>query len=305
MPGLTAPRYNPHSRSCTAAPRFSPTSFYPLGDPSAAKPKLDCHQPLGIKRYTLCFRKDVRVNQNDLNREWLNLAPAWIKDAREGANPTRNVLLDVPMLEACGNVENQRILDCGCSEGRFCRLLAARGAAYTLGLDLCTPMIEAADGLKSACEEYRVTNVQDLGFLDNETFDLAVSYLNQCDLPDFHANNSEVFRVLKHRGRFIVANVHPMRSAVGGWHRTEDGTKLHVILDRYFEEGERRWKMLGFPFTNFHRSLSTYLRGFLDAGFVVNDVMEPTVTQAQLKAYPQLNDELRVPNFIIYVLRKP
>lgn len=63
--------------------------------------------------------------------------------------------------------------------------------------------------------------------------------------------------------------------------------------------------MLGCEFTNFHRSLSTYLRGFLDAGFSIVDVTEPTVTEAHLKIYPQLDDELRVPNFIVYALRKP
>jgi hypothetical protein len=47
--------------------------------------------------------------------------------------------------------------------------------------------------------------------------------------------------------------------------------------------------MLGFPFTNFHRPLSTYLRGFLDAGFGIADVIEPTVTKAQLQNYPQLD----------------
>jgi len=174
-----------------------------------------------------------------------------------------------------------------------------------LGLDLCVPMIEAALEMRSGRDEYRVADVQDLRFLDDKTFDLAVSYLSQCDLPDFSANKREVFRVLKAGGRFIVANVHPMRSAVGGWHRTEDGTKLHVILDRYFEETERRWKMHGIEFTNFHRSLSTYVRAFLDACFQIADIVEPTVTQAQLKVYPQLDDELRVPNFIVYVLGKP
>jgi 2-polyprenyl-3-methyl-5-hydroxy-6-metoxy-1,4-benzoquinol methylase len=104
------------------------------------------------------------MNQDDLNREWIELAPAWIKEAREGANPTRSGLLDAPMLEACGNVQGQRILDCGCGEGRFCRLLVARGAAYILGLDLCKPMIEAADAMKSVCEEYRVADVQDCAF---------------------------------------------------------------------------------------------------------------------------------------------
>ena len=83
-----------------------------------------------------------------------------------------------------------------------------------------------------------VADVQDLGFIEDETFDLAASYLNQCDLPDFNANDGEVFRVLRPGGRFIVANVHPMRSAVGGWHKTDDGKRQHVILDRYFDEGD-------------------------------------------------------------------
>jgi SAM-dependent methyltransferase len=244
-------------------------------------------------------------NRDDLKREWLELSQAWIKEAREGRNAARNGLLDLPMLEACGSVEGLKILDCGCGEGRFCRMLVERGAAYVLGLDLCEPMIEAASGRQSERDAYRVADVQDLGFIEDQAFDLAVSYLNQCDLPDFNANNREVLRVLRKGGRFIVANLHPMRSAVGGWHRTPDGKKQHVILDNYFDEGERRWKMLEVEFTNFHRSLSTYTRGFLDAGFHIAGIVEPTVTPENLTAYPELDDERRVPNFIIYILRKP
>jgi 2-polyprenyl-3-methyl-5-hydroxy-6-metoxy-1,4-benzoquinol methylase len=110
------------------------------------------------------------VNQDKLNREWEELAPEWIRKAREGVNPTRTGLLDRPMFQACGNVEGLRILDCGCGEGRFCRMLAKRGAAYVLGLDLCAPMVEAADQLQSERDEYRVADVQDLGFIDPEFF---------------------------------------------------------------------------------------------------------------------------------------
>jgi len=244
------------------------------------------------------------MNRPDLQQEWLNLSSAWIKEAREGKNANRKGLLDQPMLGAAGDVKGLSILECGCGEGRFCRMLVERGAAYVLGLDLCPPMIEAAKRLQSGRDTYRVADVEELDFIGSETFDLAVSYLNQCDLLDFVANTKEVFRVLKGGGRFIIANLHPMRSAVGGWHKTSDGTK-HVILDNYFDEGERHWRMLGADFTNFHRSLSTYTRGFLDAGFSIEGIVEPTVTEERLKQYPELDDECRVPNFIIYVLRKP
>ena len=180
----------------------------------------------------------------DLRQEWRDLSSAWVTEARDGRFPTRAGLLDRPMLELCGDLSGKRVLDCGCGEGRFCRLVLERGAGHALGVDLCPPMIEAAMALRTDRDEYRVGDVQDLSFLTDDSFDLAISYLNQCDIPDFAANSREAFRVLKPAGRFIVANIHPMRSAAGGWQKTPDGKKDHVILDRYFDEGPRSWHQL-------------------------------------------------------------
>ncbi len=244
------------------------------------------------------------MNRQDLLQQWRALSSKWIKESR-GRNPTRKGLLDKPMLEACGEVAGLSVLDCGCGEGRFCRMMVRRGAKYVLGLDSCETMIDAARELASRVDEYRLADVQDLSFIEDETFDVAVSYLNQCDLPDFISNTREVFRVLKPSGRFVIANLHPMRSATGGWHKDQEGKKLHAMLDHYFDERERHWEIWELDITNFHRSLSTYLNGFLDAGFVITRVLEPSVTSTDLQQYPELEDELRVPNFIIYVLDKP
>ncbi len=241
---------------------------------------------------------------DDLEKEWADLAPAFIKRVREG-DPVRDGLLDPLMLDACGVIQGQDVLECGCGEGRFCRMLVARGANYVLGLDRSPVMIEAASDMRSGHDEYVVADVQDLSFLENQIFDLGVSYMNQCDLPDFEANTRGVFRVLRSGGMFVIANLHPMRSAVGLWHKAPDGTKQHAILDDYFDEAEQHWTMLGMGLTNFHRSLSTYMNSFINCGFSIEHVVEPTVTDEQLKTHPDLVDELRVPNFIIYVLRKP
>jgi ubiquinone/menaquinone biosynthesis C-methylase UbiE len=209
------------------------------------------------------------------------------------------------MIEACGDVRGLRVLDCGCGEGRFCRMLVDRGAEQVVGVDFCPPMIIAAARVAIGKGHYVLADVQDLRFIRDNTFDLAVSYLNQCDLPDFEANSREVFRLLRPGGRFIIANLHPMRSAVGGWLRAEDGAKLHVILDRYFDEGNRRWKMLGLDFTNFHRTLSTYIRAYRQIGFAIEEIIEPTLAPDNLQRFPELDDELRVPNFVVVVLGKP
>ena len=250
-------------------------------------------------------RTEKSVSSDELREEWRRMAPAWIKESRFGRNPSRNGLLDAPMLQACGEVRGSEILDSGCGEGRFSRMLVERGAKRVLGLDLCEAMIEAAKELATGKDAYQVADVQDLRFLKDESFDLAVSYLNQCDLAEFGANTREVFRVLRRGGRFVVANVHPMRSAVGAWQKAEDGTKQHVILDRYFEEEARQWTMLEVEFTNFHRTLSTYFREYREAGFWVEEIVEPTVDAAGLRQYPELEDERRVPNFIVFALRKP
>lgn len=240
----------------------------------------------------------------DLKRQWVDLSGPWIKESREGRNANRAGLLDFAMLEACGEVKGLRVLDCGCGEGRFCRMLAERGAVYVMGVDLCEPMIAAARELPCERTEYRVADVQEMAFVESGSFDLVVSYLNQCDLPDVQANNREVYRVLRPGGRFVVAQIHPMRSATGGWQRAADGSKMHAMVDRYFDEGERRWTMMGVEFTNFHRTLQTCMDGFLAAGFVLERIVEPTVSAEQVARYPELGDELRVPNFIVYWLRK-
>jgi len=245
------------------------------------------------------------VRLTDLEEEWRQLAPAWIREMREGVNACRRGLLDRPMIAACGDVRGLTVLDCGCGEGRFCRTLLDRGAGQVVGVDLCPPMITAAARLAAGKDGYLLADVQDMGFFRGSAFDLVVSYLNQCDLRDFEANSREVFRVLKPGGRFVAAHVHPMRSAVGGWMRAEDGAKLHVILDRYFDEGERRWKMLGVDFTNFHRTLSTYIRAYRKSGFAIEEIIEPTPEAGDLERFPELDDELRVPNFMIVVLGKP
>ncbi len=41
------------------------------------------------------------------------------------------------------------------------------------------------------------------------------------------------------------------------------------------------------------------------AGFRIHRIVEPAATKQAAEDYPELEDELRVPNFIIYLLGKP
>lgn len=243
-----------------------------------------------------------------LRSEWESFSAEWIARAESKADAAREGLLDDWMLEVVGDVAGLEIIDLGCGEGRFCRMLAGQGA-HTLGVDMQSVFIDYANRKASSTESYHVGDIQQLDGVPEGRFDLAVSYISLGDVPNQRAAVSEAFRVLVPGGRLVVCNLSPMATAwvsEGPWHRDEDGTKLHFVLDHYAAEGARR---LVFPsgqeLTNFHRMLSTTINDFLDAGFILTRLHEPLPSRRQLARVPQNDDLFRVPIFTIYDLAKP
>ena len=148
-----------------------------------------------------------------LRTQWTESAQDWI----ETDQAIRTGMLDTWVLRALGDVSGKTVIDIGCGEGRFCRLLAKLGATVT-GIDITEALIERARDLGGAGETYMVGDAEDLAGVEDDSFDLAVSYIVLVDLLDYRRSIGEAYRVLKPGGRFIVCNVHPMRSAdTDGW----------------------------------------------------------------------------------------
>src|SRR5215831_9435175 len=213
----------------------------------------------------------AQTTRTDLKQEWLKLAPAWIKEAREGRNPTRNGLLDKPMLEACGDVRGLRVLDSGCGEGCFCRILLERGAEYVLGLDICEPMIHAARERDNGKGVYRI------GYWLRNRGDRAVPH-RQC-APDALL------------GRFMAQNRRQLETA------SDPGSLLRRGRAPLDDEG------CGVHELPSHSVCLCF--AYSQAGLTIGQIVEPTVDEETRKLYPELEDEVRVPNFILFVLKEP
>jgi len=56
--------------------------------------------------------------------------------------------------------------------------------------------------------------------------------------------------------------------------------------------------------TGFHRTLSNTINSFIQSGFVLEGLKEPMPSAQQVQEYPDVADNLRVPLFVIYLLRK-
>lgn len=235
-----------------------------------------------------------------LQTQWTESAQDWI----DTNQVIRTGMLDRWMLDALGDVSGKSVIDIGCGEGRFSRILSKRGATVT-GVDLTEPLIARARSLASEGETYLIGNAENLAGIADENFDLAVSYIVLVDLLDYRAAINAAYRVLRPGGRFIVCNIHPMRSSVpGGWIKQGDA-KLFYPVDNYTHEGSREFAWWGKPFVNMHRTLSSHIAAFLDAGFTLRALQEPTPSKEELAANPTFDDEFRAPNFIIYILEKP
>ena len=83
-----------------------------------------------------------------LRAQWIESVQDWIGQDQS----VRTDMLDSWMLDALGNLSGRRVLDIGCGEGRFCRLLAGLGAEVT-GIDLTTAFVERARGLSNGTGE--------------------------------------------------------------------------------------------------------------------------------------------------------
>jgi SAM-dependent methyltransferase len=243
------------------------------------------------------------LSKEQMRQEWIAGASNWIERIRGRGDPSRDALLDDWMIEAVGDVRGKDVIDLGCGEGRFCRMLAERGARVT-GIDLSEPMIAAARHLRLRDEIYAVADMEELRGFADASFDLAVSYLTLVDVHDLARALAAAHRVLRPGGRFVVCNLAPMVTAGNMWVKYGDGTKLHFRLDNYLDETPREMPMCGTRFHNFHRTLSTYINGFLAAGFVLDGIREPFPNEEQLARDPSNEDILRVPLFIIYLLHK-
>jgi SAM-dependent methyltransferase len=235
-----------------------------------------------------------------MSQGWDESAQAWIKSMGPAGDWGRKYVLDTPMLARFEGRAYRDAIDIGCGEGRFCRLLRARGIA-SVGIDPTSALIAQA----RRCDpegDYRVMAAEALD-LPDASFDVAIAYLSLIDIGDLTAAIAEAHRVLRPGGVFLIANLQSFNTAsiAQGWLREPDGSRRFCI-DHYFDERAVRTAWQGIRIVNWHRPMRTYMQGLLDAGFALNHFDEPEpigVDDDKAKRYR------RVPNFLIMEWQKP
>ncbi len=199
-----------------------------------------------------------------MNDGWDRSAEAWIASVGERGDWAREHILDPAMLARIEPQHFRRGLDVGCGEGRFCRMLKARGVSV-VGIDQCHTLLDAAMR-RDPSGEYHLARAEQLPFGDG-SFDLVVSYMSLCDIPDFRAAISEIARVLAPGGTLLLANLTSMSTADAGigWVKDDNGQLMYWPIDRYLDEFSMQSEWAGISIINWHRPLSAYMDALLGA----------------------------------------
>lgn len=148
-----------------------------------------------------------------------------------------------PYIYVAQFVKNRRVLDCGCGGGYGSEYLARNKAKMVIGIDLSAQAIDQAKMLyKRDNLTFIVMDVTDLKFEDG-TFDVVTSFQVIEHLRDYKKHLSEVKKVLKPGGIFIVATPNknvtsPNREKpIFPFHIKEfSPDELYTLLSMYFKE---------------------------------------------------------------------
>ncbi|MFO2465785.1 class I SAM-dependent methyltransferase [Pseudomonas sp. 15FMM2] len=220
--------------------------------------------------------------------EGLNGAPEW---------PALQALLP-PM-------SGLNVVDLGCGYGWFSRWAQEHGAEQVLGLDVSQKMLaRAAETTSSTAITYAISDLEQLD-LPALSFDLAYSSLAFHYVVDLKSLFSRIYDALVVGGRLVFSIEHPifMAPREPGWLIDDQGHKSWPVND-YQLEGPRVTDWLAPGVIKQHRTVGTLLNLLIQAGFTLRHVEEWGPSAADLRARPELADELERPMMLLVAAQR-
>jgi SAM-dependent methyltransferase len=202
------------------------------------------------------------------------------------------------------------VLDAACGDGFYTERIVDRGAT-AVGVDATPAMLDRArerfDGDdRVGLHEADLTD--DLPFLDDGAFDLVVCQLALGHVPEWDPVFETFERVLNPGGRVVVSTSHPLRDYVDAEfpvreHALADGARYVDVERVAYDWGED--ERFAVPF--YRRPLEAAFAPATDAGFLVERVVEPDVTESFAEARPEDARQFREgpPNFLCLRFLKP
>ena len=203
------------------------------------------------------------------------------------------------------DLQGKRVLDLGCGYGWHCIFAAEQGAKEVLGIDLSERMLQVARQKTVQPQVRYMREAIETFNCPPGSFDVVLSSLALHYVADVTPLLRRIADWLTPDGWFVCSVEHPIFTAAGSqdWYYDEAGQILHFPVDHYFFEGARTATFLGEQITKYHRTLTSWVDGILQAGFCLQRLIEPTPPESMLDE-PGMRDELRRPMMLLLSAQK-
>jgi ubiquinone/menaquinone biosynthesis C-methylase UbiE len=193
----------------------------------------------------------------------------------------------------------KNVLEIGCGEGYFSRLLAA-GGAEVVASDISEELISIAEK-KGGNVQYHVAPADVQPFVDTGTADIVLAVLTLQNMERIDSVMMEAARALSPTGSFICVLNHPAFRIPKSTHWEFDGKTgtQYRRVDAYLSAqkipmemrpGAKATGKQGSTTYSFHRSLQDFTKAFANAGFAITR-LEEWVSHKQSQKGPRAKSE--------------
>jgi 2-polyprenyl-3-methyl-5-hydroxy-6-metoxy-1,4-benzoquinol methylase len=244
---------------------------------------------------------------------WDSAIDVWEDFQESGLDYARDAVHGPALLRALGSVRGQKVLDLGCGQGRFTRVVAGAGARVS-AVDWSAAMIRSARRHEAEDPMGIDFRLADAAAVDRlwapGTFDVVMGCMSFMDMPDLPRILRAAHRLLKPDGRLVFSVSHPFYTSEVDEEPAQEHKKAGLQIDHYFEQRTRvtEWRMrrLQRPFETpyWHRTLEGWFQLLGRTGFEIEELTEPRATVAQVRARPRLKETRRIPFFLVVGCRK-
>jgi SAM-dependent methyltransferase len=223
--------------------------------------------------------------------------------ARQRRDNPNDTLEQPVTLELAGDLAGRRVLDLGCGDAAFGRLVLARGGSAYVGVEGSRKMAAAAREMLAGTSGQVQHRAIEHWEAPAAAFDLAVARLSLHYLADLGPIFTQVYQALVDGGRFVFSVEHPVITSCNrGW---PAGTvRQDWVVDDYFATGVRDTTWMGGRVRKYHRTVEDYFGALQDTGFVVEQLRESRPQREQFADEQTYERRRRIPLFLFLAGRK-
>ncbi len=239
--------------------------------------------------------------KSKIKKEWEDIANPSENNKDPFVSLSRNYLDNI-LLSEIGEVEGKKVMDLGCGNGDFTFKLKDRGADV-LGVDISNAILDLArskyPNINFLLHDFIDGRIDVLTKYDVVVLELVIMFVNEVD--DLLRNLSES---LTSDAKLYVSILHPFYLILSQYLAEASGFSIQGF-DDYFVEQVLRLESEEVDLTYFSRSVSWYVKKFVENGFEVIDMEEPKfIGGGQIDTTPLQNTMDKVPSVMLFTLQK-